>query len=133
MYSNDIEFHLGDVSEWIDQQTNNRGLDKKDPSFLSHILLDMPNADQHIEKAASALHVNGSLLAFDPSIMQIMAIVEIVKRRYLPLRLDRVVELGSNMTGGRGLDVRAVKPRALARAAAAAGNGEAEVVDLKEA
>ncbi len=115
MYLNDIEFHVGDVSEWIDDQTKHRELDREDASFLSHILLDMPNADQHIEKAASALHVNGNLLAFSPSISQIMAIVEIVKRRQLPLQLDRVVELGSNMTGGREWDVRAVKPRVLAK------------------
>lgn len=120
IYRKDIEFHVGDVSEWIDQQIIRRRLDSKDTAFLSHVLLDMPNADRHIQKAASALHVNGSLLAFNPSITQIMAIVETVKRRYLPLQLDRVVELGPNMTGGREWDVRAVLPRALT----GAGNEE---------
>lgn len=121
MYYNDVEFHLGDISEWIHQQTSKRDPDAKDAAFLSHILLDLPSADQHIEKAASALHVNGTLLVFNPSITQIIAIVKIIKRRYLPLQLDRVVELGANMTGGREWDVRAVKPRAVGRAAAEKG------------
>lgn len=121
MYLKNIEFHVGDVSEWIDQQTTSRSPDAKDTTFLSHIVLDTPSADQHIGKAASALHVNGSLLAFNPSITQIMTIVEIIKLRDLPLQLDKVIELGASMTGGREWDIRAVKPRALGRVAAEKG------------
>ena len=116
MYTRDIDFHVGDVSGWIDQQFTSRGLNSKEKeaekTFLSHIILDLPGAHHHIEKAASALHVHGSLVVFNPNITQIMAVVRMVKEKYLPLQLDRVVELGPNMTGGREWDVRSVKPRA---------------------
>lgn len=114
MYRDAIEFHIGDVSEWIDTQFTER--DSARSPFLSHIILDMPATNRHVEKAASALKVNGSLIAFNPSISQIMSIVNVIKRQYLPLQLDRVVELGQNMTGGREWDVRAVRPRAFTRA-----------------
>lgn len=112
MYAKDIEFHVGDVSKWIDKQVIDRGVDSKEETFLSHIVLDMPAAQRHIEKVASVLHVNGSLLAFNPSITQIMTIVELIKQQYLPLQLDRVIELGPNTTGGREWDIRSVVPRA---------------------
>ena len=113
MYQNDIDFHVGDVSEWIEQQIQNREVvQAEDPTFLSHIILDMPNADKHVAKAASALHVDGNLLVFNPSISQIMTVVDIVKREYLPLELDTVLELGQGITGGREWDVRSVVPRA---------------------
>lgn len=114
MYRDAIEFHIGDVSEWIDTQFKERESVKI--PFLSHILLDMPATNRHVEKAASALKVNGSLIVFTPSITQITSIVSVIKRQYLPLQLDQVVELGKSMTGGREWDVRAVKPRALTRA-----------------
>lgn len=115
IYRGDIQFHVGDVSEWIDQQLVDRESNLEKKAFLSHIILDMPSSHQHVEKAASALRDNGCLVAFNPSITQIISIVEIIKRQYLPLQLDRVVELGPNMTGGREWDVRAAKPRVLAR------------------
>lgn len=114
MYRDAIEFHVGDVSEWIDGQFTQRK--SKESPFLSHIILDMPSTDRHIEKAASALKINGSLIAFNPSITQIVSIVDVVKRQYLPLQLDRVVELGQGMTGGREWDIRAVNPRASIKA-----------------
>ena len=116
LYSDNIDFHIGDASEWIDQQIADRRLLSKDLCFLSHVLLDMPKADQHIEKAAGALQVNGNLVVFNPSITQIMAIVDIVKTLYLPLQLERILELGSNMTGGKEWDIRAVRPKGLAKA-----------------
>lgn len=113
MYRDAIEFHIGDVSEWIDTQITARHSEKT--PFLSHIILDMPATNRHVEKAASALKVNGSLIAFNPSITQIKSIVKVIKCQHLPLQLDRVVELGQNMTG-REWDIRAVQPRAFTRA-----------------
>lgn len=114
MYSNDIDFQVGDVSRWIKEQFAKRGLEEKEneeKAFLSHIVLDMPSAQDHIGTAASALHVNGGLLVFNPSITQIMSVVQQVKDEYLPLQLEKVVEVGQNMTGGKEWDVRCVKPR----------------------
>ena len=113
-YSGDVDFYVGDVSQWIDHQMGIRGLHHPEPSyntFLSHVILDLPDSHLHIEKAASALHVNGVLLVFNPSISQIMKCVHLIKQLKLPLELDRVLELGATMTGGREWDVRAVRPR----------------------
>ena len=117
-YANDVKFYVGDVSEWIDEQVVQRqkyvspGMDH---GFLSHVILDLPSSHTHIEKASSALHVNGSLLVFNPSITQIGACVKMIKKNMLPLHLDQILELG-HTTGGREWDVRVVKPRAVIRA-----------------
>ena len=111
IYANDIVFHVGDVSQWIDEQVYNRGLGPDQKAFLSHIVLDMPSSVQHVEKAASVLRTHGSFLAFNPSITQIISLVKTVKQLNLPLVLDSVLELGSQ-SGGREWDVRAVIPRA---------------------
>ncbi|KAL8722908.1 MAG: hypothetical protein Q9225_000678 [Loekoesia sp. 1 TL-2023] len=113
IYTRDIEFHVGDVSEWIDRQIDAR--DQR--AFLSHIILDLPMSHTHIEKALSALQVDGKLILFNPSITQINSAIELVKTLRLPLQLERVVEVGPAMTGGRIWDVRLVRPRALTREA----------------
>lgn len=83
--------------------------------FLSHIVLDMPSPSDHVEKAASVLHTHGNLLAFNPSITQIISIVKTVKQLRLPLILQSVLELGLNVSGGKDWDVRTFIPRALTR------------------
>lgn len=120
-YANDVEFYVGEVSTWIDQQLIQRGLHSpeiKDKAFLSHVILDLPGSQSHLEKAASVLHVNGTLIVFNPSITQIIACVKEIKLNMLPLELDRILEVDQGMVGGREWDVRAMKPRALARAEA---------------
>lgn len=124
MYAGHVEFHVGDVSDWIDEQILSRSSSLKDEPFLSHVILDMPSIQRHVRKAASVLHINGSLMAFNPSISQIVSIVEVVKRQCLPLHLERVLELGPNMTGGREWDVRFVKSRDKTR------SGIAEAAEL---
>lgn len=132
LYSRDIDFHVGDgmclselccisfltlqlVSEWIAQRMTSRGPANEEDRlpFLSHAILDMPDAQRHVETLASALKVNGGLLVFNPSITQIMSVVHLIKQRYLPLQLDRVLELGPYLTGGKEWDVRSVKPRGI--------------------
>lgn len=90
LYLRDVQFHVGSVSEWIDQQINARGKE----TFLSHAVLDLPSSHSHVEKATSALHVDGKLVLFNPSITQINQAMELVKTRRLPLQLERVVEVG---------------------------------------
>lgn len=117
-YADDVEFYVGEVSTWIDQQLIQRGLHNpeiKDKAFLSHVILDLPGSQSHLEKAASVLHVNGTLIVFNPSITQIIACVQEIKLNMLPLELDRILEVDQGMVGGREWDVRAMKPRALAR------------------
>ena len=117
LYSGDVSFHVANVSDWLDQQLKDRKLEiSTDKSFLDHIIIDMPDSYQHMEKAASALRANGNLLLFNPSITQIISAVEDVRTRKLPLFLERVIELGPGLCGGKEWDVRAVKPRALLKA-----------------
>ena len=61
----------------------------------------MPSSSLHVEKAASVLGTNGNLLAFNPSITQIISIVKRVKQLDLPLVLSSVLELGPNISGGK--------------------------------
>ena len=61
----------------------------------------MPSSSLHVEKAASALGIDGNLLAFNPSITQIISIVKRVKQLDLPLILSSVLELGLNVSGGK--------------------------------
>ena len=120
LYAGDVDFHVGDLSEWIQKQFTARAESQADTeakAFLSHIILDLPSSHRYIAQAASALHVDGCLLVFNPSITQITQCVGKIRNERLPLILDRVLELGAAMTGGRRWDVRLVRPRALVKAA----------------
>ncbi|KAF2110042.1 S-adenosyl-L-methionine-dependent methyltransferase [Lophiotrema nucula] len=106
VYARNVDFHVGDVSEWIASQ---KVLRQSDGPFLSHVFLDLPSADRHIDNVASALHVDGFLAVFNPSITQITECVEKIREEKLPYLLDQVVELGAGTI--RQWDVRAVRPR----------------------
>lgn len=106
-----IDFHVGNVSDWIERHTQARHQER----FLSHAILDLPSSHIHVEKVASTLRVDGKLLVFNPSITQINSVVELVKVRKLPLHLERVIEIGHAMTGGRPWSVHCVRPRALTK------------------
>ena len=121
LYAGDVDFHVGDFSEWIQNQVTARAESQADTEatpFLSHIILDLPSSHRYIAQAASALHVDGCLIVFNPSITQITQCVEKIQKDRLPLIRDRVVELGATMTGGRRWDVRSVRPRALVKSEA---------------
>ena len=122
IYAGDVDFHVGDLSDWIDQRLQEKGGEGQESlantPFLSHVILDLPSSHRYIEKAASALHVDGKLVVFNPSLTQIASCVELIRRLTLPLVLDSVVETGPSFTGGRDWDVRAVRPRALLKAEA---------------
>ncbi|KAL8950767.1 MAG: hypothetical protein Q9222_003222 [Ikaeria aurantiellina] len=111
MYTRDIRFYVNGVFEWVDMQMRARGL----APFLSYALLDLPSSHTCVEKVASALRVDGKLVLFNPSVTQINSAVELVKTKRLPLQLDKVVEVGPSMTGGRIWNVRHVKPRSSTR------------------
>lgn len=119
LYAGNVDFHVGDVSEWITQELTARAKGSEDQgrtSFLAHVLLDLPMPETHLEIVASALQVDGVLTVFNPSITQITACVDIIRKKKLPFVLDQVLELGSSMTGGREWSVRPVRPRASVRA-----------------
>jgi tRNA (adenine57-N1/adenine58-N1)-methyltransferase len=112
MYAANIDFHVGDVSEWIAEQKAAR---QTEEPFLSHVFLDLPNAEHHLTNVAPALHVNGMLAIFNPSITQIADCVEAIREQKMPYLLDQVIELGAGTI--REWDVRAVRPRATMRKA----------------
>lgn len=92
MYYRNIDFHVGDVSEWIAQQKESR---KTDQTFLSHVILDLPAANSHLANIIPALHVNGILAVFNPSITQIVDCVKTVREHKMPYLLEQVIELGA--------------------------------------
>ena len=108
LYQRNIDFYVGDVSDWITAQMAKRG----DGPFLSHIILDLASSYSHVQKAASALRVDGTLILFNPSITQINDAIKLIRQKRLCLQLEGVTELGSSMTGGRAWDVRWTKLRA---------------------
>lgn len=121
LYAGHVDFHVGDLSEWIQKQFTARAESRTDTeakAFLSHIVLDLPSSHRYIAQAAPALRVDGCLIVFNPSITQITKCVEKIQTERLPLILDRVLELGAAMTGGRRWDVRSVRPRALVKSEA---------------
>ena len=119
MYAANVDFHVANVSEWIDEQFKLRNVENLEAlrkPFLSHAILDLPGSHDHIGQVASALHTDGILIVFNPSLTQILDCVKYIIAEEVPLWLDKVVELGAGMTGGREWDVRTVKPRALLKA-----------------
>lgn len=106
MYSRNIDFYAGDIHCWCENQMEIR---KSDKPFLSHAILDLPNADSHFEKLAPAIRSNGILAVFAPSITQIVDSVKVVRDFRLPFLFEQVLELGTGMI--REWDVRAVRPR----------------------
>ncbi|KNG47372.1 S-adenosyl-L-methionine-dependent methyltransferase [Stemphylium lycopersici] len=107
IYAGNVDFHVGDVSDWIAKQQASR---RTQQPFLNHVFLDLPNATAHLANVAPALHVNGLLAVFNPSITQIAECVEAIREQKMPYILDQVIELGAGTI--REWDVRAVKPRA---------------------
>jgi tRNA (adenine57-N1/adenine58-N1)-methyltransferase len=110
IYAGNVDFHVGDISEWIASQ---RVLRKTEDPFLTHVFLDLPNANSHLANVAPALHTNGILAVFNPSITQIAECVETIREQKMPYLLDQVIELGAGTI--REWDVRAVRPRATQR------------------
>ncbi|KAF2837898.1 hypothetical protein M501DRAFT_1006398 [Patellaria atrata CBS 101060] len=108
MYRRNVEFNVGDVSEWVEEQF----LRRQDLSpFLTHAFLDLPSAESHLKSVSEAVRIDGFVAVFAPSISQISECVELIRRKKLPLAMDQVVELGSSVNA-RQWDVRAVRPRA---------------------
>lgn len=108
MYANDIDFHVDDVSSWVKARfaAQTAGDSSKEPEpFLSRVFLDLPSAETHLELMAQALHVDGALAVFNPSITQIAQCVQKVKELNLPFALETVVELRGSDTV-REWDVR---------------------------
>lgn len=129
MYADNVDFHVGDVSEWVKAELARRlepqhseptAEEPAEPAapapFLNYAFLDLPGSVNHLEAVASAMHVDGTLIVFNPSVTQIAECIQRIKQDGLPLTVETVIELGQNSsTGGKEWDVRIIKPRALLR------------------
>jgi len=127
MYSDDIEFYVGDPSAWMRQQLEQRGLradegeeresESESGGFLYAVLLDLPGHDAHLAAAAEATLTDGIVGVFCPSITQVAACLKVVRAQKIPLVLSQVFEFPGGSGTGAGLrswDVRYARVRARA-------------------
>ncbi|KAF7948255.1 uncharacterized protein EAE97_003666 [Botrytis byssoidea] len=112
VYFPHIDFHVGSIHDYLSKR-----LEETKGVFLDHAILDIPGIQDEMEIVGKCMKPDGRLITWCPSITQHMKCLEIVKGKKLPFVLDRVLELGSQLsTGGREWEVRSVKPRALIKA-----------------
>lgn len=109
LYWPHVNFYTGDVDEWLQNQLRDRGEEEKE--FLDYVVLDMPAVEQRLSNAAKAMKEDGLLACFCPSITQIAACQQLIKKQGIPLTQVQTVELGEGISTGRVWDVRVVIPR----------------------
>ncbi|KAK8191568.1 adenine-N(1)--methyltransferase-like protein [Phyllosticta capitalensis] len=105
LYARHVDFHLGDVTQWIEgrletqpkSQSSDSSAEGPEP-FLSRVFLDLPASEDHLPSVARALQVDGILAVFNPSITQIADCLKVIKESRLPLALEHVAELRGGQT-----------------------------------
>ncbi|KAJ5505448.1 tRNA (adenine(58)-N(1))-methyltransferase catalytic subunit GCD14 [Penicillium expansum] len=141
IYAGNTDFYVGPVENWIAQQKQLRkktglasltGGNPVDP-FLSHVILDMPSSNLRIPHVTPMLKRDGLLVVFMPSITQIGECLQLIRDQRLPLVQEKVIELGSGISGGRTWDVRFATKKSGADPASWATPSDAEVATPVEA
>ncbi|KAK5995905.1 tRNA (adenine(58)-N(1))-methyltransferase TrmI-like protein [Cladobotryum mycophilum] len=116
-YLSPIDFHVGSVEEYLGRRLEESG----GKPFLSRVILDLPSAHDNAERVVQALHPNGLLILFNPSISQIAEFQTWSNETLQPIRLEKVIELHAttvsdggvhDSAGGRHWDVKTVVPKA---------------------
>ncbi|KAF8422394.1 S-adenosyl-L-methionine-dependent methyltransferase [Tirmania nivea] len=110
MYLPHINFHTGTPSTFLESQLAQRSGTSTPLPFLSIILLDLPSPELYLKISQQAMHSDGLLGIFCPSITQIADVVKVIKQQKLQFALERCVELPNN-GGVRSWDVKMVKVR----------------------
>jgi len=108
LYSPHIDFHVANVNDWIGGQLESRD----QQPFLSYVFLDMPSSHAYLQRVVTAMKDHALLAVFVPSITQIGECVREIKISSLPLRMEKVLELGDGISNGRPWDVRLAFKRA---------------------
>jgi hypothetical protein len=108
LYLPHIDFHVANVNDWIGRQLEAR----HHQPFLSYVFLDMPSSHAYLQQVVNAMKDHALLAVFVPSITQIGECVREIKINSLPLRMDKVLELGDGISNGRPWDVRLAFKRA---------------------
>ena len=128
IYGSNITFHVGSPREFFSPMastsTEAGGEEKEKEKEISHAILDMPSSHLEMPTVAPYLRLGGKLLLFTPSITQLIEAQRLVRERQLPLYLERVIELGGGMSGGREWSLKFVRSRASLRAEAGGMEGE---------
>ncbi|KAJ5206263.1 tRNA (adenine(58)-N(1))-methyltransferase catalytic subunit GCD14 [Penicillium cf. griseofulvum] len=141
IYAGNIDFYVGPVENWIAQQKQQRkktglasltGGNPTDP-FLSHVILDMPSSNLRIPHVTPMLKRDGLLVVFMPSITQIGECLQLIRDQRLPLVQEKVIELGSGISGGRTWDVRFATKKSGADPSSWATPSDADVATPVEA
>jgi tRNA A58 N-methylase Trm61 len=116
LYYPTVDFHIGSISDYI----TSRLAETDEQPVFSHAILDLPSAEDYASPVIQALHPNGLLVVFSPSISQIARFQAWISQTKQPLRQERVIELDVSTTadgvldtgGGKEWDVKTVVPRA---------------------
>ena len=112
MYLPHINFHTGTPTSFLKWQFALRSSTCNPAPFLNIILLDLPGPERYFRIASHALHPDGLLGIFCPSITQIADAVKVIKDQKLLLLMEKCIELPNN-GGVRSWDVRVAKVRDL--------------------
>ncbi|KAJ5217210.1 hypothetical protein N7468_010218 [Penicillium chermesinum] len=113
IYGGTVDFYVGAVEEWINEQVARRAAKRPVEPFLTCAILDMPSAHERIPLVKDIIKRDGRLVVFAPSITQIGDCVRTIHEMDRAFVMERVVELGTGVSGGRNWDVRlAVKKSA---------------------
>jgi len=107
LYWPHVNFYVGDVRTWTEEQLVRR----QEREFLDYVLLDMPSVETQLKHVHAAMREGAKLIVFAPSVTQIGECARIIQEASLPLRMEKVLELGEGISNGRQWDVRMVRPR----------------------
>lgn len=129
MYTDDISFSVGTPKDFFSRSEH-----KGKEEWLDHAILDHPSSHTSMSIVAPHLHLGGKMILFTPSITQIIDAHRVVREKGLPLYLERVIELGGGMSGGRDWALKFVQSRASMRASGNTSSlrKQAEVDELRE-
>jgi tRNA (adenine57-N1/adenine58-N1)-methyltransferase len=108
MYFPNIDFHVGSINEYLSGRLSHTD----GAPMFDHAILDLPNTHHYLAIVGQALKANGSLVTWCPSITQINSCVTMVREETMPFVLEKVIEVGQGLSGGREWDVKMVRPRA---------------------
>jgi hypothetical protein len=112
MYFGNVDFHVGDIAEFIRARFASETENSKQDPFLSYAVLDLPSAMPYLDIIAKALRVGGKLVVFNPSITQIVECRQRIYEQKIPMTFEKAVELGVGMSAGREWDIRSAFVRA---------------------
>ncbi|CAF3630466.1 unnamed protein product [Fusarium graminearum] len=115
LYYPTVDFHVGSISDYV----ASRLAETDEKPIFSHAILDLPSVEDYASPVIQALHPNGLLVVFAPSISQIARFQTWISKTKQPLRQERVIELDVSTTadgvldtgGGKEWDVKTVVPR----------------------